>query len=132
MKHLYFQILVLCFLLSLIACNVSVRSEMPDEALMERLLQEKPDSLAMLLEEGINPLDLPDSVRADYAWWLTTTHEKQQRSLVNDTLIHFAVDYYKAVNSPRLLNAYLLAAEQANWSGTSAALKDSIYMRLCK
>ena len=126
MKHLYFKILVLCSLLSLMACNVSVLSEMPDEALMERLLQEKPDSLAMLLEEGINPLDLPDSVRADHAWWLTTTHEKQRRSLVNDTLIHFAVDYYKSINSPRLLNAYLLAAEQANWSGTSPERKDSI------
>ena len=89
---------------------------MPDDTLMERLLQESPNSLAMLLEGKINPQKLSDADKADYAFWLTKTHKRQQRSLMNDSLIHFALNYYKETDSPQLLETYLLASEQINWS----------------
>lgn len=53
----------------------------------------------------------------DYDWWLARTHLKKRRSLINDTLIHQVVEYYKEIKSPRLMNAYLLASKQVDWSG---------------
>ncbi len=118
MKHSYILLFIaLLFLPAFISCRPSVHSVMPDETLMERLLKENPDSLAILLEDEMIPSTLSDADKADYAWWLIQTHKKQKRSMVNDTLIHFTVEYYKKNNSPRLAKAYRLAAEQVNWSG---------------
>ncbi|MDR2146894.1 MAG: hypothetical protein LBE91_10595 [Tannerella sp.] len=110
-------LLISACLLGFTACRPTVH-EMPKEEVLTRLLRENPDSLANMLEEKINPNMLSDSDKADYAWWLTRTHKRQNRSLMNDTLIHFAVDYYKKTNSSHLLDACLLAAEQINWSDT--------------
>ena len=105
---------------------------MPDEALMEQLLQNNPDSLATLLEDNINLPELRDAQKADYAYWLTKTHQQQHRSLINDTLIHFALDFYKETDSPRLLETYQLAATQLNWAGDllkkREVLEDAVYM----
>ena len=109
-----------------IACHPAIKQQMPEEVAMERILQENPDSLANLLEEKINPFILSEEQKADYARWLTKTHLRQQRSLMNDTLIHYSVDYYKKTDSPYLLETYLLAAEQADWSGTDASRKEYI------
>ena len=92
---------------------------MPKEESMKQILQENPDSLANVLEEKINPNELSDGDKADYAFWLTKTHVKQNRSLMNDTLIHYAVEYYKKTASPHLLDASLLAVKQINWSDTA-------------
>lgn len=100
----------------LVACRPDTSFKMPADAFMEELLEKKPDSLAMMLEEWADPQKLSDADKADYAFWLTKAHQKQQRSLVNDTLILFALDYYKRTESPRLLDTYLLAADQVNWS----------------
>ena len=108
-------LLLFCCLVVLTACHSSA-DKMPKEAVMTQLLQENPDSLAMILEEKINPETLSDSAKADYALWLTKTHVKQNRSLMNDTLIHYAADYYKKTNSPHLLETSILAAAQTNWS----------------
>lgn len=77
------------------------------------LLKENKDSLAYILEETINPANLSGKEKADYWYWLTQVHEYQGRSMINDSLINFSVQYYDSVNSPNLANAYRLAACQA-------------------
>lgn len=112
----YFYILIATTLL--FACNHSVNNTLPDEATMQQLLDSNPDSLAFILEREINPSLLSDADKADYGWWLTETLKKQNRSIVNDTLIHFTAQYYEQNNSPRTIQAYIWAAQQANWLGT--------------
>jgi hypothetical protein len=118
MKNLFLLFIPYC-LFVLAACQYSTRYKMPEEKDMEQLLQKNPDSLATILEEKINANTLSDSDKANYAFWLTKTHIKQNRSLINDTLIHYAVAYYTKTASPHLLDASLLAAEQINWSDTA-------------
>ena len=118
-------ILIFCTLF-LASCRPSVEQQMPDEEAMVRILQENPDSLAYLLEEKIDPLLLSDSLKADYGRWLTNTHSWQGRSLMNDTLIHFSLDYYKKTDSEHLLEAYMLAARQIDWDGTHVSQREQI------
>jgi hypothetical protein len=82
-----------------------------------------PEDRAEIWEEKTDPLALPDAEKADYAFRLTGMHQKQRRSLVNDSLILFALDYYKKTDDPRLPDAYLLAAEQVNWSDANISGK---------
>jgi len=119
-------LLIPCCLLALAACQPSNKNKMPNKELMEQLLQEKIDSLAIILEETININNLTDEEKADYAFWLTKTHVKQYRSLMNDTLIHYAVEYYKKTESPYFFDASLLAAEQINWSGTALSKQEQL------
>ena len=93
--------------------------------LVSHIIQESPDSLANILEK-INPQLLPDAQKADYARWLVKAHVGQGRSLMNDTLIHFSVDYYKKTDSEHLLETYMLAAEQADWKGTASSEKEQL------
>lgn len=111
----FITLTIICCLLFIIGCQSDAKNELPDKLLMERLLKEKPDSLSLLLED-MDPLLLSDADKADYAVWLIQAHNKQRRSLINDTLIHFAVDYYKKIDSPDLLKTYLLAGEQSKWA----------------
>lgn len=119
MRKLFTLAIITC-LFFITSCQSDVKNELPDKLLMERLLKEKPDSLALLLEDR-DPLLMSDADKADYAVWLIQAHNKKRRSLINDTLIHFAVDYYKKIDSPKLLNAYFLAAEQSNWASIDPA-----------
>lgn len=114
-RHIWY--LIVSFALLLPSCQWGAHEiSLPDEVLAERLLREKPDSLAMILEEQIVLSELSDSARAEYGWWITRLHLRQQRSLVNDTLIHYTLDYYQKCQSPRLPLAYGLVAKQVNWS----------------
>ena len=117
-------LLIPCCLIALAACQP--RAKMPKEESMEQLLKDNPDSLAAVLEEKINPNELSEGEKADYAYWLTKTHERQNRSLMNDTLIHYAVACYKKTGSPHLLDASLLAANQVNWSDTARLQQEQL------
>lgn len=116
MKSLFFFPSIFCLLL-FVACHSSSYQELPDDTTLRRLLEESPDSLATLLEEEINPFLLSDMERADYGFWLTNAHRRQGRNLINDTLIFYTLDYYKTTDSPRLMEAYILAANQINSTG---------------
>ena len=117
-------IIVFCTLL-LVACQPNVKQQMPEELTMWHIIQESPDSLANILEK-INPQLLPDAQKADYARWLVKAHQGQGRSLMNDTLIHFSVDYYKKTDSEHLLETFLLASAQADWDYAHASLRKQI------
>ncbi len=114
MKYIY--ILIVSTLL--LACNHSVNNTLPDEATLEHLLENNPDSLVFILEREINYSLLSDADKADYGWWITRILKKQNRSMVNDTLIHFTARYYEQNDSARSIQAYIWAAQQINWAGT--------------
>lgn len=60
----------------MIACQPSIYSDLPEDTLLEQLYRNNPDSLAILLEEKVNPLELSDAEKAHYAFWLTKAHQK--------------------------------------------------------
>lgn len=108
---------IMFLLICLGSCIKTIDSDiLPNREFMEQLLKQNADSLAAILE-NINPNTLPDEDKAAYGFWLTKAHQsKWGRSLMNDTLIYYTIDYYKRNDSPDLTEAYILAAEQANWS----------------
>lgn len=114
MRNIY-----IIFLLAIvtISCNKNLDILPFDVAEMQRQIKLNPDSIADMLEEQINPTTLSDEGKADYWFLLTQTHLRQERSLINDSLIRFSVENYKSNNSPHLSSAYRLAAHQINWSG---------------
>lgn len=116
MKSIIYFLLV-CIAGCLSACHTSPSHSMPEVAEAERLLNSHPDSLLDILEGKINPTLLCDSDRAYYWLMLTQAHERSGRSLVNDSLINFAVQYYKEAQSSQLPIAYMMAADQVNYSG---------------
>ena len=80
-----------CLLLS--CGGKSVREKFAEA---DRLVNENNlDSAAWLLEEQITLSALSDSDKAEYGWRLAWLHLLQDRSLVNDSLIDYSVDYYK-------------------------------------
>lgn len=114
----YICCLILFFTVLLPSCQWGRQETFfPDEGLAERLLRENPDSLAMILEEQVIPSELSDSLRAEYGWWITRLHQRQGRNMVNDSLIHYTLRCYEEQQSPRLAEAYVLAAIQVNYSG---------------
>lgn len=125
MKSLFF-FLAISSLWMFTSCHSTSYQELPDDTLLDQLLANNPDSLANLLENDIDPFLLTDIERADYGWWLTNAHRRQNRSLINDTLIFYTLDYYKTIDSPRLSGTYLLAAEQVNSSGNQLLERRSI------
>lgn len=111
------------------SCNKSVSILPFDIAKMQKQIEFNPDSIAYILEEQINPMTLSGKDKADYWFLLTQTHLKQDRSLINDSLIHFSVDYYKSNNSPHLSAAYRLSAYQTNWAGNKDMEEDSLLLK---
>lgn len=101
----------------LFACRPTPTVPMPEAAEAERLLNSHPDSLLELLEGKINLPLLCDSDRAYYGLLLTQAHIRSGRSLVNDSMIHFSVQYYKEQRSSRWPMACMMAADQVNFSG---------------
>lgn len=87
---------------------------MPSMDRLNAIYNENPDSLAQILEEHVNIEGLSDSLRAEYGWWISLVHDRLNRSLVNDTIIHHTLKYFKKMDSERLPVAYLLAAKQTN------------------
>lgn len=100
----------------LYACHTTPTQPMPTVAEAEQLLNTRADSLAGILEEKINPTLLCDSDRAYYWLLLTQAHAWSGRSLINDTMIRFSVQYYKEQKSPHWPMACMLAADQLNYA----------------
>lgn len=73
----------------------------------DSLMQEFPDSALYLLESIPHPEKLSSSERADYAMFLTRARTKLYVHESSDSLIRFAVDYYKrSWNNERKMQAY--------------------------
>lgn len=73
----------------------------------DSLMQEFPDSALAILESIPHPEKLSGSDRADYAIFLTRARTKMYIHESSDSLIRFAVDYYKkSWNNERKMQAY--------------------------
>ena len=106
MKLLLSYIIGLFLILSLSAChdggNATTLLHQADS-----LMQEFPDSALSLLESISHPEKLSGSERADYAIFLTRARTKLYVHESSDSLIRFAVDYYKrSWNNERKMQAY--------------------------
>lgn len=106
MKLLLSYIIGLFLILSLSACHGGGNAT----TLLRRadsLTQQFPDSALMILESIPHPEKLSGSERADYAIFLTRARTKLYVHESNDSLIRFAVDYYKrSWNNERKMQAY--------------------------
>jgi hypothetical protein len=109
--------IVLLLIIVTISCHKEMAMPPFGIAEMQKAIKQNPDSVANVLEGKINTATLSGQDKADYWFLLAQTHLQQGRSLINDSLIHFTVEYYKANNSPYLSFAYRLAAYQINWLG---------------
>lgn len=113
----------------LFACHPTPTYPMPEATEAERLLNNHPDSLLDLLEEKISPMALCDSDQAYYWLLLTQAHVRSGRSLVNDSMIHFSVQYYKEKQSSRWPMACIMAADQVNYSGQKSQEQIQGYLK---
>ena len=105
----WFAYILLASVCLLLSCGgKSVREKFAEA---DRLVNENNlDSAAWLLEEQITLSALSDSDKAEYGRRLAWLHLLQGRSLVNDSLIDYSVDYYKEHASEPLLSAYFVKA----------------------
>ena len=105
----WFVYILLANVYLLLSCgDKSVREKFAEA---DRLVNENNlDSAVWLLEEQITLSALSDSDKAEYGRRLAWLHLLQDRSLVNDSLIDYSVDYYKEHASEPLLSAYFVKA----------------------
>lgn len=89
-------ILVLAF-----SCN-KAESYLSD---VSEIIEYNPDSALSLLEFIEYPTELSQKEYAKYCQLLVTAHKKNKILIYEDTLIQFAVDYYK--NQPSSVNNYI-------------------------
>lgn len=111
------------------ACSTPLPPPFPELEKVPSLSTAGLDSLAFLLEREVDPAGWPDSSKAYYGLLLTYVHQLQGRSLVNDTMIYQAVDYYRQNNPVHLGKAYQLAIAQQKWKKTGSAEMDSLLER---
>lgn len=95
-------LILLCF-----ACTPDAK-EMISHA--ESVWQEYPDSALSILTRIDFPDKLADKEKADYGWITASAHYSSHKSLSTDSLILFALNYYKSKNdSLKLLSSYQLS-----------------------
>ena len=122
MKQLYIGLLCLLGLLS--ACTGRDASDAFAE--IEACMDAHPDSALLLLGRIAHPERLRGKRRADYAWLLTQTRDKNYLdSLQSDSLIQLAVDYYRdGADRAKAGKAFFYAAKlQALQRNDSAAMQ---------
>lgn len=88
----------------------------------ESIVSENPDSSITILQNIHKSEELTDSLKAKY--WLVTgqAHYNSQKSMAEDALIAYSMDYYGRPpnkNIYRLLQAYKLYAQYHWWSSRS-------------
>lgn len=111
------------------ACSRPLPPPFPELEKVPSLSAPALDSLAFLLEREVDLAGWPDSSKAYYGLLLTYVHQLQGRSLVNDTMIYQAVDYFRQNNPEHLGKAYQLAIEQQKWKKNGPAEMESLLER---
>ena len=102
-KALYiaFAVIALC----VVSCTDSVSRYAKEINDAERLMQADADS-AMTILDDIDPSNLKvDSLRAKYHYLLAFGHMRQNRSMIGDSLIGFAHNYYSGKDIVRDLRS---------------------------
>ncbi len=110
-------LLLTFILLSLGSCSrsASYNRQMVDEA--ERVMQINTDS-AMVILESIDPSELTaDSTRAKYHYLMAWGHLRQNRSMISDSLISFAHEYYRGKDVVKDMRSGTALAMYKFWVG---------------
>ena len=116
MRNLLF-ILLTVVAVGIVSCSrsASYYSNTLDKA--ETVMQTSPDS-AMSILDDIDPSDLKaDSLRARYHYLRAFGHMRQNRSMIGDSLIAFAHDYYRGKDIVRDIRSGTAQAWYKFWVG---------------
>lgn len=128
----YIRLFVAGITLLLCACSQSSsqQSRVIDDA--ERVMQTNPDSAINMLD-GIDPSELgEDSLRAKYHYLKAFGHLRQNRSMIGDSLINFAHNYYRGKDVVRDMRSGTALAWYKFWVGDTPgaiSLLDSLIDR---
>lgn len=121
-----FVFLFLIVVFFLVGCAHPSNRQILDETF--EWIEKYPDSAAWVLENNIIQTSLNDGDKADYWYLLTYIHLQQGRSLVNDSLINYSVQYYrKQGNLHRLFNACRFAAWQVNFGDKDKKRQERLF-----
>lgn len=123
--YLIFAVIALC----VASCSGSASRYNKELCDAERLIQTNTDS-ALLVLEAIDPSDLKiDSLKAKYHFLKAYGHMKQNRSMIGDSLIGFAHNYYRNIDKVRGVRSGIAFAWYKFWVGNtpgSIAMLDSL------
>lgn len=82
----------------------------------ENIVDQYPDSALILVAKVDFPEKLSEKQKADYGWILAMSHYNQSIAMNEDSLIVFALDYYKKQSiEGKILSSYKLAACHYIW-----------------
>ena len=120
--YLAFAVIALC----VASCTDSVSRYAKEINEAERLMQADADS-AMAILDDIDPSNLKvDSLRAKYHYLLAFGHMRQNRSMIGDSLIGFAHNYYSGKDILRDLRSGTAYAWYKFWMGDTPGAIDML------
>ena len=122
-------IYVLLFIVILASCSKSGVKRDKEISLAEQLMVSNPDS-ALAILETIDPSDLKvDSLKAKFHYLKAFGHMKRNRSMIGDSLIIFAHNYYRGKDIVKDIRSSTALAFYKFWVGDtpgSIAMLDSL------
>lgn len=122
-------IYVLLFIVILASCSKSGVKRDKEISLAEQLMVSNPDS-ALAILETIDPSDLKvDSLKAKFHYLNAFGHMKRNRSMIGDSLIIFAHNYYRGKDIVKDIRSSTALAFYKFWVGDtpgSIAMLDSL------
>lgn len=120
---------MLLFIVILASCSKSGVRRDKEISLAEQLMESNPDS-ALAILEAIDPSDLKvDSLKAKFHYLKAFGHMKCNRSMISDSLISFAHNYYRGKDIVRDMRSATAFAFYKFWVGDitgSIAMLDSM------
>ncbi|MCD8043830.1 MAG: hypothetical protein LUH10_12280 [Tannerellaceae bacterium] len=123
--------ILLTFLIFFLFCSCDNKYEKTILRKAEILLDEYPDSALYILDQLKDISSLSDEDKAAYGFVKAFIHAKTGKSLIDDNLVVFALDYYREIgSSDKLLKLYELVYlhhfENMNYSSGLEALDEAI------
>lgn len=113
----------------IISCSKSMSQYNEEIDRAEKLMQSSVDSALSVLD-AIEPSELKiDSLRAKYHFLKGYTHMAGNRSMIGDSLVRYAYDYYRGKDIVRDIRSSIVFAWYKFWSGDtpgSLAMLDSL------
>lgn len=110
-------IYLLLFIGVITSCSKSVESRDKEIRKAEQLMDSNPDSALSILET-IDPSDLKvDSIKAKFYYLKAYGHMKANRSMVADSLIDFAHNYYRGKDIEKEMRSGMAFAWYKFWTG---------------
>lgn len=116
--------------LGFLVLTVSCTSRPPTAGILEKvryLVNVDADSAGIILSGITDAGHLSPSEKADYASLTAQVHYKRDKAMAEDSLILYALDYYKKTNDRKNLPlAYFLAANYYKWQENKKAFRETM------